>query len=643
MRDTRAINRFLLGLGLRIRSNPAISPDLCLDPQSLEQAVRTDLPQLGSLLRESSAGSRSMRRSAGLVDFFPASELLVGPWRLYVVEERGTGDAGLLVEGACPIPLPAAIPLGDGLQLVPLLWEGLAPLKNLLLADDPGSTVFPVARGTLSRSSLGIGARFTTLHWPAVAWAMKELGLSLTANQNSIPRELVYDVDAMLEDRLVEVPFPFIGGTVPEGHQGQSVEGMTHAAVVTYLKCGFHRRRIPWGFNADHQPIGGRFDAIEEELVQGCAFASYITFDLSPELSATAPLESPEDVARAFAALDAAGLFGRVLARVAPLGLSLDEAAARRLFATLLPAMRKLVRRDEAYARVRRELFTTEIGRRYFRELSIDELPGRTSPETLAVCLALAEALGVEIHYVAPAIGFQKNFPYPDDAELRRSIESLTAVARAFGVSIGFHSGSGKSAGNYAVAGDVTRQGLEIKTSGRYTYEMGVALSRSKDPHDAALWNDWYGFTRNLAIEGAFSADPVRQRHAREFVGHALAHEGRSADGAFASPEALRTALSELVPSPDHMFFFEYNFLYVLAAAGSTSRLGDHGAAGYAQRARFYGVSDEARLLYAKGVAGYILFLAETTGLAPAPRVAAARERLAALPDHDAFERDLVA
>ncbi|MBK9374378.1 MAG: hypothetical protein IPN03_11765 [Holophagales bacterium] len=643
MRDTRAINRFLLGLGLRIRSNPAISPDLCLDPQSLEQAVRTDLPQLGTFLRDAAAGDRPVRRSAGLVDLFPASELLVGPWRLLVVEERGTGDAGLLVEGAGPIPLPAAVPLGDGLQLVPLLWEGLAPLKNLLLADDPGSTVFPVARGTLSRSSLGIGARFTTLHWPAVAWAMKELGLSLTANQNSIPRELVYDVDAMLEDRLVEVPFPFIGGTVPEGHQGQSVEGMTHAAVVTYLKYGFHRRRIPWGFNADHQPIGGRFDAIEEELAQGCAFASYITFDLSPELSATAPLETPEDVARAFAALDAAGLFGRVLARVAPLGLSLDEAAARRLFATLLPAMRKLVRRDEAYARVRRELFTTEIGRRYFRELSIDELPGRTSPETLAVCLALAEALGVEIHYVAPAIGFQKNFPYPDDAELRRTVESLTAVARAFGVSIGFHSGSGKSAGNYGVAGDVTRQGLEIKTSGRYTYEMGVALSRSTDPRDAALWNDWYGFTRSLAVEGAFSADPVRQRYAREFVLHALAHEGRGGDGAFASPEALRAALSGFVPSPDHMFFFEYNFLYVLAAGGSTSRLGDHGAAGYAQRARFYGVSDEARLLYARGVAGYILFLAETTGLAPASRVAAARERLAALPDHDAFERDLVA
>lgn len=644
MRDTRAINRFLLAASLRIRSNPAVSPDLCLDPRALEDAVRVSLPALEPLVRRAgSGGSRAFRETAGLVDLYPASELAVGPWRLFVVEERATGDAGLLVDGAAPIPLPGAVGLGDGLQLVPLLWQALAPLKNLVQEDDPASTVFPVARGTLSRSSLGIGARFTTLHWPAVAWTMKELGLSLTANQNSIPRELVYDVDAMLEGRLASVPFPFIGGSVPEGHQGQSVEGMTHASIVAFLKCGFHRHRIPWGFNADHQPVGGRFDEIEEELARGCAFASYVTFDLSPELAAAPTPESPADVARAFEALGAAGLFARVLARLAPLGLEVDGDAARRLFVTLFPAMRKMRTRDEAYARVRRVLFTTEVGRRYFRELSIDELPGRTTPATLAFCLALAEALGMEVHYVAPALGFQKNFPYPDDDELRRNVEALYGVARAFGASIGFHSGSGKSERNYRVAGEVTLKGLEIKTSGRYTYEMGVALSRSSDPRDLALWRDWYAFTRELAVAGAFSDDPVRQRFAREFVRHALAHEGKEEGNAFVSPGALRAALDALPPSPDHMFFFEYNFLYVLAAGGSTERLGDHGAAGYAQRARFYGVSDEARLLYAKGVAGYILFLAGATGLAAEGRVASAKARLDAIADHDAFERDLVA
>ena len=37
---------------------------------------------------------------------------------------------------------------------------------------------------------------------------------------------------------------------------------------------------------------------------------------------------------------------------------------------------------------------------------------------------------------------------------------------------------------------------------------------------------------------------------------------------------------------------------------------------GYEQRARFYGISDEGRLLYSKRVAEYICFLARTTGLA---------------------------
>jgi hypothetical protein len=244
---------------------------------------------------------------------------------------------------------------------------------------------------------------------------------------------------------------------------------------------------------------------------------------------------------------------------------------------------------------------------------------------------------------VAPAIGFQKNFPYPDDAELRRTIESLRTVTQAFGASIGFHSGSGKSAENYRVAGEVTRQGLEIKTSGRYTYEMGVALSRSSDPADAALWRDWYDFTRELAVEGAFSEDPVRRRFARDFVRHALSHEGREEGDAFSSRDTLRAALSTMAPSPDHMFFFEYNFLYVLAGCGTPPVLGDHGRCGYAQRARFYGVSEEARFLYARGVVEYILFLAETTGLAGAERVRMARERLAGLAGHAAFERDLVA
>ena len=459
---------------------------------------------------------------------------------------------------------------------------------------------------------------------------MSALNLGVTANQNSIPRELVFDVDAMLEGRLDTVPFPFIGTSVPEGHQGQSVEGMSHGCVLSKLKTGFHRRRIAWSFNADHQPIGGKFDAREDALVRGCVLASYITFDLSPELAQT---QVPADAAAWVKAHVPRDLVDRVRSRVASVGLTLNEAEFSKLLAYVWPALEKMKRRDDKYRAAREKAFTTETGRQYLRELSIDELPGLTTPETTAAMLSLCEALGMRINFVAPAFGFQKNTPYPDNTALRALIEKQWAVCRAFDASIGFHSGSGKSAENYQVMGSVTGGHLEIKTSGRYTYEMGVALSTSKNPQDAALWRDWYRFTLDMAMAGAFSSDATEQKMARTFITTALAGSpsgGTPADDLFDSPTSCRRALEALPPSPDYMFFFEYNFLYVLAAGGRPDKtaLGDHSPAGYAQRARFYTISPEARLNFAKAVADYIVFLAATTGLVEANRCATAAARL---------------
>jgi hypothetical protein len=78
------------------------------------------------------------------------------------------------------------------------------------------------------------------------------------------------------------------------------------------------------------------------------------------------------------------------------------------------------------------------------------------------------------------------------------------------------------------------------------------------------------------------------------------------------------------------MFWFEYNFLYVLAAGGRAEKraLGDHTKAGYTQRARFYALSDAGQLAYAKNVAEYLLFLAETTGMAGPSACEIARGKL---------------
>src|ERR1700690_432528 len=608
----KPINGFLLQNSLRIATNPCVSPDYCLDWPGL-RAKLLGAPNADIVVHPKS-GFETDAGAGSLVEDPRSGDCA---WKLVA---SGPADAaGALAEGAA----------SGGAAYFPATWENLLRLKNLVQERDPDSTIFPTSSGSLGHKPLGIGARFTALHWPAVDWAMSALELGVTANQNSIPRELVYDVDAMLEGRLDTVPFPFIGTSVPEGHQGQSVQGMSHGCVLSKLRTGFHRRQIAWSFNADHQPIGGKFDVREDALVSGCALASYITFDLSPELATARPAQMGE--------IDAA-LVKRVAARVLAAGLAIEQGKLGALLCEVWPAMQKMKVRDEKYRATRERLFTTAAGRKYLRELSIDELPGLTTPETTAVMLALCEALDMRVDFIAPAFGFQKNMPYPDNAALRSMIERQWAVAREFGASIGFHSGSGKSAENYRVMGEVTGGRLEIKTSGRYPYEVGVALPGSADPGDRALWGDWYRFTLELALSGAFSADAAERTAARSFISGSIPGAKAGPD-IFASPAACRAAMEALEPSPGHVFFFEYNFLFVLAGGGRAEKaaLGDHAKRGYAQRSRFYSISPGGRLLYAKGVAGYIIFLAENTGLVPAERCAAARKLLARTKTYDEF------
>ena len=173
---------------------------------------------------------------------------------------------------------------------------------------------------------------------------------------------------------------------------------------------------------------------------------------------------------------------------------------------------------------------------------------------------------------------------------------------------------------------------------------------------DQALWRDWYRFTRELATTSAFSENQQERALARTFITRALESQSngesqsdtnteresqgqsahlagrRPADAGdvFQSASTCTAALAALTPNPDHMFWFEYNFLFVLAAGGRSDKasLGDHTPAGYQQRARFYAISPEGQLLYAKNVALYLCFLAETTGQSTALTCHTARQRL---------------
>ena len=619
----KQINKFLLDNEIRIANNPCISPDFCLDWSGLCAEIEAGTTTLYP--------KSVVRTRAGAIGLLSGVK---GDYAWKLVPTPGVDGSEALDDGRCI----------DEVWYYPTTFENLIRFKNLLQESDPETTVFPSTEGNLSRSTLGIGARFTALHWPAVFWAMRALGMGFTANQNSIPRELVYDVDKMLADELDSVPFPFLGTNVPEGHQGQSVQGMSQGSVLENLKTGFHLARIPWSFNADHQPIGGKFDEREDDLVNGCLFATYITFDLSPELSRTKIPESADAQKAWVEANIEAAFVDRVRKQLTDLGYDLQESEMMSLLCYVWPSMLKMKIRDEKYRKAREAAFTTEKGCKYLRELSIDELPGLTSPQTTAIMLTLCQLMDMPINYVAPAFGFQKNTPYPDNTELEKLIQKQWDVCRLFKVSIGFHSGSGKSAENYRIMGEVTGGNLEIKTSGRYTYEMGVALHASEDPNDRALWRDWFQFTIDLAAAGAFSDQETERTMARSFIADSYKTLGEELPTViYADHATCKAHLEQLPVDPNLMFWFEYNFLYVLAADGKAEKaaLGDHTSAGYRQRRRFYTISQTGRLNYCRNVAAYIIFLAESTGLVNDEVCAEAKAKLSSYKAYNEFISDI--
>jgi hypothetical protein len=261
-----AINAFLLKNNLRIATNPCVSPDFCLDWPALADETET---------------------GAAGVKVYEKSRFATKAGEFLLLEDSATGDCAWKLAASNAAALAERRNPGGRLDGVSCDLRQSPSPEEPRAGEEPASTIFPTAREQARPQHARDRRAFhhAALAGDGVGDERPQLGM--TANQNSIPRELVYDVDVMLAGKLDTVPFPFIGTNVPEGHQGQSVEGMSHGCVLSKLKTGFHHRGIAWSFNADHQPIGGKFDNREDALVTGCVLASYITFDLSPELAQT--------------------------------------------------------------------------------------------------------------------------------------------------------------------------------------------------------------------------------------------------------------------------------------------------------------------------------------------------------------------
>jgi len=149
----KPINVFLLRNNLRIATNPCVSPDFCLDWPALAAAIIT-----------------------GEVTEYPKSRFATKVGEFTLVEDAS---------GDCAWKLHAtASPMDEGMvhataTYFPASWENLLKLKNLIQEHDTDSSIFPSSGAKLGRSTLGVGARFTTLHWPAVEWAMSALELGI--------------------------------------------------------------------------------------------------------------------------------------------------------------------------------------------------------------------------------------------------------------------------------------------------------------------------------------------------------------------------------------------------------------------------------------------------------------------------------
>ena len=177
-----AIDTFLLENDLRIASNPCVSADFCLDWRSLSARL---------------AAAEGLTR-------YPRSRVQMAAGTVELVSDARGDHASILEsqQADARALLESGVALGDGRTAFPATFANLLRLKNLVQEHNPAAPIFPTAAAASATARSASGARFTTLHWPAVDWAMSALGLGVPPTRTRIPRELVYDVDAMLAGKL---------------------------------------------------------------------------------------------------------------------------------------------------------------------------------------------------------------------------------------------------------------------------------------------------------------------------------------------------------------------------------------------------------------------------------------------------------
>ena len=154
---TARINDFCRVNRLTIAENPCVSPDFCLDWPALSFRLKAEHSPMATLTLKTHHRS-GFSIAAGAVTL--------------VEDERGDHAWVVKGPGADGALLDSGVALGPAAMGYAATWGNLLRLKDLVLRHDPAATIFPTAAPALMKTSIGVGARFTTLHWPAVEWAI---------------------------------------------------------------------------------------------------------------------------------------------------------------------------------------------------------------------------------------------------------------------------------------------------------------------------------------------------------------------------------------------------------------------------------------------------------------------------------------
>ena len=255
--------------------------------------------------------------------------------------------------------------------------------------------------------------------------------------------------------------------------------------------------------------------------------------------------------------------------------------------------------------------------------------------------LALCEALGMPVNFIAPAFGFQKNMPYPDNGALRALIERQWEVSRRFGASIGFHSGSGKSAENYRVMGEVTggRPGDQDQRPLHLRDGRGaLPLERRLRPGALGGLVPFHGGAR---ARGPSAPTPTESKMARTSSRTRSPKAGR---GPTCSPRqaACRAAVEALPRAGPHVLLRVQLPLRARGRReGREGGAGDHSAAGFRPAGPVLPISPEAPPYLREGRRRLHRVPRRAHGPRPGERCAAARRLLARIGSYEAFlERD---